>query len=244
MPQAKVKSVRGAKMRKAPSNDPIVLVTGFGPHAGAEENPADAAVKGLHGFRVAGARVQAVILPSAYGAAARRLKASLRRLDPCAVVCFAAGPSGPFLLERTARNRDDDPRPDATRKVHRGVPIDRKAPAEVPSTLPLDVIRARLSAADIPSMASDNAGGYLGNHAFFQLMQAMPADRGVAGLIRMPVPSPKTDLAGKARLRLQAATAVRLIVGAAAERGVMFRAAAQALTPDGKGALPAVPKRR
>lgn len=229
MPITQKKPSRAAAARKAGSNDPAVLVTGFGPYPGVDENPTEAAVRGLQGFRVAGARVQALILPAAYGVAARKLKSAVKRFHPCAVVCFGAGPSGPFLLERIARNRDDDSKADAAGKVHRKVPIDRKGPAEVASTLPLDVVRARLSAADIPAVASDDAGGHLSNHVFYQLLRFMPTDQGVAGLIHMPMPSPRADLASRARHRMQSATAVRLIVGAAAERGVMFRAAAQAL---------------
>ncbi len=224
----KKKLSRQAAALKAGAKDPAVLVTGFGSYPGVEENPSDAAVKGLQGFRVAGARVQALILPVVYGSAARKLKNAIKRFNPCAVVCFSAGRPGPFLLERIARNRDDDPRKDSTGKVHRGTPIDKKGPPELPSTLPLDVIRARLSAADIPSVASDEAGGYLCNHVFYQVLRALPPDRGVAGLIHMPLPASKADLAAKARHRMQSATAVRLIVGAAAERGVVFRTADQA----------------
>lgn len=222
------KTKRAAAARKSGNADPAVLVTGFAPHPGIDENPSEAAVKGLQGFRVAGARVQALILPPVYGTAGRKLRSAIRRVNPCAVVCFDAGRPGPFLLERTARNRNDDARPDTARKVHRGTPIDRKGPPELASTLPLDVVRARLAAADIPAQASDNAGGYLGNHVFYQALRELTGDQGVAGLVHMPVPSPKADLAERARVRLQSATAVRLIVGAAAERGVIFRTAAQA----------------
>ena len=214
--------------RAAGPEDPIVLVTGFGPFQGVDENPSDAAVRGLQGFRVAGARVQAIILPVAYGTAGRKVRNAIERFKPCAVVCFGAGPSGPFLLERIARNRDDDAKPDATKKVHRNKPIDKKGPPEAASTLPLDVIRARLAAAEIPAVASDNAGGYLCNHVFYHAVRAMPADLGVAGFIHMPLPPSRADLAARARHRMQSATAVRLIVGAAAERGVVFRAAVQA----------------
>lgn len=214
--------------RGSGSDDPVVLVTGFSAFPGMLENPTEAPVRGLQGFRVAGARVQALILPAAYGTSGRKVRNAILKFKPCAVVCFGAGPSGPFLLERTARNRDLDPRPDAGRRVGKGAPIDKKGPAELASTLPLDVIRARLAAAEIPAMASDDAGGYLCNHVFYQAVRTMPADQGVAGLLRIPTPASKADLANKARYRMQAATAVRLIVGAAAERGVMFRAAAQA----------------
>lgn len=227
MPVKKLPARRPAS-RAAGADDPVVLVTGFEPFAGATESLTEAPVRGLQGFRVAGARVQALILPASYAAAARKLKGALKRFSPCAVVCFGPGPYGPILLERTARNRDQDPRPDAARKVAKGAPIDKKGPAEVASTLPLDVIRARLAAAEIPSMASDNAGGYLCNHVFYHAVRTLPPDQGVAGLIRIPSPPAKGDLAAKARNRMQSATAVRLIVGAAAERGVLFRAAAQA----------------
>ena len=214
--------------RSSSAADPTVLVTGFGRFPGTDENPTEAAVKGLQGFRVAGARVQALILPSSYAAAARQLRGAVKRLNPCAVVCFGVGPQGPFLLERRARNRDDDHRKDVDGKCSRNSPIHKNGVAEVASTLPLDVIRARLAAAEIPAMASDEAGGYVDNRVFYEVVKCMPPDQGVAGLIRMPALSSKADLASKARHRMQAATAVRLIVGAAAERGVVFRTAAQA----------------
>lgn len=222
------KAPRRPAGRSSGSDDPVVLVAGFGPFPGAMESPSEAPVRGLQGFRVAGARVLALILPAAYGTSGRKLKNAVKKHKPCAVVCFSGGPSGPFLLERIARNRDQDPRPDASRKVAKGVPIDRKGPPELPSSLPLDVIRARLAAAEIPSIASDDAGGYLCNHVFYHVLRALPGDQGVAGLIRIPTPPAKADITAKARYRTQALTAVRLIVGAAAERGVLFRTAAQA----------------
>lgn len=219
---------RRPSVRSTGAEDPVVLVTGFEPFVGMPESSTEAPVRGLQGFRVAGARVQALVLPAAYASAGRKLRNAIKRFNPCAVVCFGAGPKGPVLLERLARNRDDDARADQARKVSRGTPIDRKGPPEVASTLPLDVIRARLAAAEIPAMASDNAGGYLDNHVFYHAVRAMPVDQGVAGLIRIPSLLSKADLVGKARHRMQAATAVRLIVGAAAERGVVCRTAAQA----------------
>src|SRR5262245_60941633 len=85
-----------------------VLVTGFDPFGGSEVNPSWQAVHALHGREIAGHRVIGAELPTAFGAAIRRLEELMLEHRPRLVVCTGqAGGRGALSLERVAINVDD-----------------------------------------------------------------------------------------------------------------------------------------
>ena len=56
-----------------------VLLTGFDAFGGADRNPSELATRALHGRTIAGHRVRALVLPTAFAAAPAALAAALAR---------------------------------------------------------------------------------------------------------------------------------------------------------------------
>lgn len=140
------------------------LVTGFEPWAEHAVNPSQLIAEALDG----------VVLPVSYARAADTLRAALDERDPEVVVCFglAAGDTK-ISVERFAHNLDEADGVDNDGAAGSGAEIDPAGPLALRSTLPVDQIVAALREADIPAGVSRDAGGYMCNHVFYALMQAL-----------------------------------------------------------------------
>jgi pyroglutamyl-peptidase len=136
-----------------------LLVTGFGPFGDVADNPSARLVRAL----ATEPDVYARVLDTSYIRAARRLCQLIDELRPSYVVSFGVGRSRATMeLERTARNRNACQIPDADGDLRTDQPI---APA----------FGDLHSAADVPTLAaqlglglSDDAGGYVCNHLYFE----------------------------------------------------------------------------
>ncbi|MBL0422931.1 pyroglutamyl-peptidase I [Ramlibacter sp. AW1] len=154
--------------------EPVVLVTGFDAFAGAAENPSALAAMALHGREIAGHRVLASILPTAFGESLRLLREALEQHRPSLVLaCGQAGGRAAMSLERVAINLDDARIPD-----NRGArPIDRPVvpggPAAYFASLPLKAMLQALRSAGLPAEVSQTAGTFVCNHVFYGLMHAL-----------------------------------------------------------------------
>ena len=165
-----------------------VLLTGFGPFAGAAANPSLQAVRALHGRRIAGHRLVARELPVEFGESLKRLRAAIREVRPVAVVCvgLAAG-RGAVSLERIAINVDDARIPDNAGRQPIDAAVVEGGPAAYFSTLPVKAIHAAIAEAGIPAEVSQTAGTYVCNHVFYGLMHALRHRRRVrAGFLHVP----------------------------------------------------------
>ncbi len=164
---------------------PSVLVAGFRPFGGQALNSSGEVVAAL-----AGSSVAAAVLPVTYRGAADALLRAVERVEPAAVVLFgqAEGASA-IRVERVARNLVASDAPDEEGAVLLGLPVLANAPAAYATGLPRERILARLAAAGIPAVESDDAGGYVCNHAFFGLMHRLAGTPGVtaAGLVHLPI---------------------------------------------------------
>ncbi len=172
-----------------PSRPPILL-TGFEPFEGQAHNPSALAVQAVADEVLAGHRVVAAVLPTAFGAALERLDTLLQAHRPALVLaCGLAGGRAAISFERVAINLDDARIPDnaGARPVDRAVVPG--GPAAYFSTLPVKAMREALRAAGLPAEVSHSAGTFVCNHVFYGLMHrlAQPALAGVrGGFVHLP----------------------------------------------------------
>lgn len=170
---------------------PRILVTGFSVFPGAPVNPTEALVEELRRNPPASERTgafRAEVLAVEYATVAGQLSAIGCDFRPDIAVHFGlARECAGFRLERVARNSHAGARPDqagvlpATSRICEGAET-------YASTLPLDLIAARLTQAGLPIQWSDDAGSYLCNTVF--ALSAAHACEGFAprmsGFIHVP----------------------------------------------------------
>jgi len=161
-----------------------VLVTGFEPFDGSAVNPSQQLVDALDDD------VAKALLPVSYARAADELRRVIREAKPDVVICFgqADGRTG-ISVERFAHNLDEASTTDNDAAPGSGTAIDPHGPLAYASTLPVDEIVAALHAKGIPAAPSRDAGGFLCNHVFYVLMQALGQDRPRArgGFVHVPL---------------------------------------------------------
>ena len=170
-----------------------ILVTGFGQFLDVTENPSWEAIRELDGARIGAARIAVVRLDVSYARAADQLQQALDRVRPDVVLSLGVAPDSALRLETTARNLDTADSPDATGEVRAGKTIRAGGPATLATRLPLEALRAALTADGFEVRSSDDAGGYLCNHLFYELLTRRP--RGAAGFVHVPEMAPPRDLA-------------------------------------------------
>jgi pyroglutamyl-peptidase len=153
-----------------------VLVTGFEPFGENTVNPSQLLAEELGG----------VVLPVSYARAADALRAAVAAREPDVAVCFGLADTRTAVsIERFAHNLDESSTTDNDNAPGSGKEIDPAGPLAYRSTLPVDEIVAQLQAADIPAEVSRDAGGFLCNHVFYVLMQALPANK-IGGFVHVP----------------------------------------------------------
>lgn len=174
--------------RAAPNAPPRILLLGFEPFGGETINPSWEAARSLQGRRVAGHRIVAHELPTAFAASLQGLKSALREVKPAIVLGVGqAGGRAQLSLERVAINLQDARIPDNAGDQ----PIDKAVvaggPAAYFSTLPLKAMLAALHEAGIPAEISHSAGTYVCNHIAYAALHLTAARHGVrAGFIHVP----------------------------------------------------------
>ena len=146
-----------------------LLVTGFEPFLDFTVNPTAQLARDLDGLSVAGVAVAGAVLPVHFERGAAAILAALDQTRPDAVICLGlASEIECIKIERVALNIDEAFNPDSDGVVRRGLPIIADGPVGYWSTLPVDRLVERLTAAGLPAETSRDAGGYLCNHVFFR----------------------------------------------------------------------------
>jgi pyroglutamyl-peptidase len=112
-----------------------------------------------------------LVLPVEYDLAAAAVRDAIARCAPRAVVSFGQG-GGAIALEETAYNLKDTGEvsggvPDNRGVIAAALPIDRDAPAERSTSLPLGAIDHALRALGESPQRSDDPGRYICNNVFF-----------------------------------------------------------------------------
>ncbi len=158
-----------------------VLVTGFGPFPGVDENPTAWLARGLDGATLAGRRVAGRALPTAWAEAWPTLRAAVAAVEPRALIMLGVATGRARIeVERVARNRC------AARVDHAGCGPDGDAVVlGGPATLPTRLPWRDLVGADVG--VSDDAGDYLCNLVFYRALHdlALP----LVGFVHVP-PAP------------------------------------------------------
>ncbi|MFM8679547.1 MAG: hypothetical protein ACKOGH_08050 [Alphaproteobacteria bacterium] len=124
---------------------PTVLVTGFEPFDGDEENPSALVARALDGRRIAGAAIRCRLLPVSLDGLDAALDAALGDLSagPRAVIALGlAGGEAVIRLERVALNVADFRIPDNAGALARNLPLEPGGPDARLSRLPLEAILA------------------------------------------------------------------------------------------------------
>ena len=165
-----------------------ILVTGFEPFGGESVNSSWQVAEALHGRRIGGAPVVAVLLPCAFGAALTRLHAALAEHRPQLVLALGqAGGRSELSLERVAINLDDARIADNAGQQPIDEAVVSGAPAAYFSTLPIKAIVAALREAGVPAAVSPSAGSYVCNHVFFGLQHALAGSGVRSGFMHLPL---------------------------------------------------------
>ncbi|MCJ2083964.1 peptidase C15 [Methylobacterium sp. J-090] len=155
-----------------------LLVTGFGPFPGVPVNPSAVVARRLaalarrHGL--AGGDIRLLILPTAYGAIETHLVPALAAAPDAVLMLGVARSATRVRVEFRARNRASRLFPDASGHVARRLTLAADGPAERRATAAAPAL-ATLRRNGIPAIASNDAGRYLCNAAYFRgLAEAAP----------------------------------------------------------------------
>lgn len=149
-----------------------LLVSGFDPFEGVPWNPSGALALRLGERPPAGFETRAVVLPTVFGEAARRLGDLLARFQPTHVVAFGVGAHPTEVrVERFAVNlADAGGRGDNVGRTPGEEAILTGGPTGYFSTLPVRELVAHLRAAGLDGRASTGAGTFVCNDLFYRTM--------------------------------------------------------------------------
>lgn len=165
-----------------------VLLTGFEPFAGDRLNPSALIVEALAGTEIAGAKIEARILPCVFGRAVTELVRAVEATSPRVVIALGqAGGRAGITVERVAINVDDARIPDNAGAQPIDQPIVSGGPAAYFSTLPIKAMVAALQRQGVAAAVSQTAGTFVCNHVFYALCHHL-ADRPSvrAGFVHVP----------------------------------------------------------
>jgi pyroglutamyl-peptidase len=196
-----------------------VLVTGFEPFGSYDVNPSAEVVRALERRPASGVQLETAVLPVVYGAAADALARAVAAADPDVVIALGQGEdSGSITVERVALAVSTAEEPDSSGRLGRDAARIAGAPDAYRSTLPVEAIVAALQRAGVPAAASDDAGGYVCNHVFFELMHLLATERPqtIGGFVHLPHLSGAEDQRGGTMEVDRLVAAVESIVATAA----------------------------
>jgi pyroglutamyl-peptidase len=148
-----------------------LTVTAFDAFGGLGTNSSEVVVRALGRTwaDTVGCTLETVVLPTSYAPAESRLGALLRRAPVPDVLLMTGMDAGRrcIQVERSARNLDACPTPDNTGEIRTGGAIRPHGPGIYRSTLDPRALAEPLTEAGIPVSMSDDAGGFVCNHAFY-----------------------------------------------------------------------------
>ncbi|WP_291527008.1 pyroglutamyl-peptidase I [Bifidobacterium sp. UBA744] len=175
-----------------------VVVCGFDHYDGVEVNPAYEVPKALAELGVpvdaddeladVVVDISAVTMPVSFTKAWPALLETIKATRPQIVVAMGLKRAARGIaLERCATNRVGDGRPDADNMTPQRDTIDPHGPAAFWTRLPLRAILADFTADGIPATLSSDAGTYVCNSLFYQLLDwSAEQERMVAGFVSLP----------------------------------------------------------
>lgn len=174
---------------------PTILVTGFDAFQEFDRNPSEDIAEAVNNKKFHGFTIKAVKLPVSWQEGWPLLQKSAKALKPVAWLGFGLAPDPFIRLEKIARNQVDYSRDESGElPPHNAGEILIAQPPELPSTLPLDWIREQLLIRNFTTLHtyplevrySEDAGGYLCNHVFYNAMFDLKKSIPVCGFIHVP----------------------------------------------------------
>ena len=165
----------------------VVLLTGFEPYNGAEENPSGAIARLLDGDSIGRARVVGRVLPVSAKATPQAIRSAIDEVDPDAILMLGLWPGKHALqVERVAVNLLDFPFPDNDGAQPSDVPFLDDGPVAYFARVPVKAVARAWRDAGLPGVVSNSAGTYVCNQSFYAALHHT-ADRDVpAGFVHVP----------------------------------------------------------
>lgn len=138
-------------------------------------------------------KVHAVSLPVSFAKAWPMLKEGIEAVQPDIVIATGLKHSArSVMLERCATNLMDTERPDADNVIPRRKPIDPNGPAAYWTRLPLRSILQDFTDDSIAASLSSDAGTFVCNSLFYNLLNWMDTqDRVLGGFVSFPPVRPE-----------------------------------------------------
>jgi pyroglutamyl-peptidase len=197
--------------KSMPSNDKNrflrILITGFGPFGNVVNNPSARIVSRFRREAVSRAEVITRIFPVSYKEVDRKLPQLLTTYEfDVVLVLGIAGGERSIRLERLGKNRDTARAQDVNRTVRRGRAILRNGSRQLETPVAVSIIKQMLRSTGIRCRISNDAGGFLCNHAYYLALDTIarhnlkatcmfihvPPDRfaikGIRAIEAMPLP--------------------------------------------------------
>ena len=163
-----------------------LLITGFEPFGGAEENPSWLAVQALPD-RVGDYALHKLKLPTVFGEAAAMVLAKAAEISADVVISVGVAVGRDAVTpERIAVNIRDARIPDNAGNQPRGVFVAEDGPAAYFSTLPVEVMAQAIRDARIPATVSNSAGSYVCNDVMYTVLHQYAGSTVRAGFIHVP----------------------------------------------------------
>lgn len=154
-----------------------VVVSGFDRYEGLEINPSAEIARRLESDGISSppdgvaVAVTSVLLPTSFQKAWPTLRRTIDAVNPDVVVATGLkSHAHSVALERCATNLIDASKPDADNVQPRRTPIDPDGPAAYWTRLPLRAILHDYTTLHIPATLSSDAGTYVCNSLFYQLL--------------------------------------------------------------------------
>jgi pyroglutamyl-peptidase len=204
-------------MTEAGSQSVRVLVTGFGPFPGIDENASEAMVRRLEGSAAApGLEVATAVIPVAWSEARGAMRSAIAGFEPHAVLHFGVSKRAfGFEIETRAFNMSG-PREDQDGAVRGPEALVFAGPPILKGTLPPLALVQALRSRGFPALLSTDAGRYLCNALYYWSLADSETGGRLVSFVHMPAIGAETEI--KSPLTVDAAvTAARILVRASAE---------------------------
>lgn len=174
-----------------------ILLTGFEPFGGDDNNPSQEIATALDGKTVGGQhKIVAATLPVARKTSLQRLVELMDQYQPEIVIMvgLAAGRGNCVSIEKVAINHDDFKIPDNEGDQPFDVCIADDGPAAYFTRLPIKLMAKRIEQAGVPAMISYSAGTFVCNHVFYGVMHHIESKKMSTRACFVHVPSVGSDL--------------------------------------------------
>lgn len=156
------------------ADEQVILLTGFDPFGGSDQNPSWLIAEALDGQRLAGHLVVSAQLPTVFGESLRRLGQLVQTHQPALAVCLGqAGGRAALSIERIGININDARIPDNASQQPVDTVTAPEGPAAYFATLPIKAMLRAVQRAGVPCEVSQTAGTFVCNHVLYGLMRLL-----------------------------------------------------------------------